>query len=309
MRLAAMMMALSFVARAAAPGMHIDLVSPAQGFVSSEGALKIAWAATGVLADSGAKVVLMVNGLTAQVTDANNGPGTLILGELSDGPYSVHIFLGEYDEVEGLSNVQSSALVECWVDQAGVLGEHPPPNPQAGMVEGFTPYKSATRRDAQPGRSPVIIFTYHCNRPDFVQLQAAALKQFILDDFKLIVINDAQSDEMRAAIDAASRSVGAESIHTPDYLDHSNPSIVVGRIVTWSMHDVALKRFNNSVVVLLEGDMFPIAPFAPLDFLSGFSVAGTQQGRRHATSGFLLKYVMYILTAPVYMGSRNEYNV
>lgn len=122
-------------------------------------------------------------------------------------------------------------------------------------------------------------------------LQAAAIRRFFLDEYILVVINDAQSEEMRSAIDGESQSIGAESIHTPDYLDHSDPSTVVGRIVTWSVQDIALKRFNDSVIMLLEGDIFPVAPFAPLDFLSGFSIAGTQQGRRHATTGFLLRYL------------------
>ena len=122
-------------------------------------------------------------------------------------------------------------------------------------------------------------------------LQAEALRTFILDQFTLLIINDAQSDEMCTAFSDASRSVGAESILTPSYLDHREPSKVVGRIVTWSMQEVALRRFNDSVVMLVEGDMFPVAPFSPLDFLSGYQIAGTQQGRRHASSGFLLRCV------------------
>ena len=275
-----------------AEAQHVDLVAPAQGFVSRDGSLRIEWVVAGVPGDGGAPhVVLMVNGMVAQVASASDASGSLLLSALSDGPYRVHVFLGQYDEYEGLSNVQSSALVECWLDATGVLGGVPPPNPQAGMVLGFTPYVPATRAGAQPGRGPVVVFTYHCNRPDFVKMQADALRKFILDDFTLLVINDAQSDEMRTAISEASMSVGAESILTSDYLDHSDPSQVVGRIVTWSVQEVALRRFNDSVVMLLEGDMFPVAPFSPLDFLAGYQIAGTQQGRRHASSGFLLRCV------------------
>jgi hypothetical protein len=238
------------------------------------------------------------DGMVTQVASAwgivdghASGGGSIMLGALSDGPYRVHVFLGQYDDLAGIRNVQSSALVECRVDATGVLGGVSPTNPEVGMVPGFTAYVPATLTGAQPGRGPVVVFTYHCNRPDFVKMQADALRHFMLDDFKLLVINDAQSDEMRTAISEASRSVGAESIITPDYLDHSDPSQVVGHIVTWSMQEVALQRFNDSVVMLLEGDMFPVAPFSPLDFLSGYHIAGTPQGRRHASSGFLLRYV------------------
>jgi hypothetical protein len=270
---------------------HVELVEPVQGFVSTNGTLRIKWAVAGgvLLADAGTPlhVVLMVNGMVAQVAGASNG--SLLLSALSDGMYRVQVFLGQY--IEHLTNVQSSALVECWVDTIGVLGGMPPPNPEAGMVQGFTPYVPATRAGAQPGRAPVVVFAYHCNRPDFVRMQADALRTFILDQFTLLIINDAQSDEMRTAISEASRSVGAESILTPSYLDHREPSKVVGRIVTWSMQEVALPRFNDSVVMLVEGDMFPVAPFSPLDFLSGYQIAGTQQCRRHASSGFLLRCV------------------
>ena len=275
---------------------RVQLVTPTQGFVSSVDALTITWVTTGVVAEGGnraLKLVLMVNGLTAQASEATSGHGeqSLRLNRLEDGMYRVHVVLGEYDDVEGLSKVQSSAFVECWVDSQGLLGGVPPVNPQAFMGLPFTPYAPARRRGARPSRLPVVIFAFHCNRPDFVILQARALKSFFLDDYTLIVINDAQSDDMRAVIAAAAESVGAEAISTPDYLDHSDPSSVVGKIVTWTMQEVALQRFNDSVVMLLEGDIFPVAHFSPLDFLEGYSIAGTQQGRRHHSTGFLLRYL------------------
>lgn len=51
------------------------------------------------------------------------------------------------------------------------------------------------------------------------------------------------------------------------------------------------QEYNSSVVFLLEGDMFPVAPFSPLSFLQGYGIAGTQQGFRHAKTGFLLRYL------------------
>ena len=129
---------------------HVELLAPAQGFVSRDGALRVEWAAKGVPDDKGAlRVVLMVNGLVAQVDDPRSAVGSLLLSALSDGQYRVHVFLGQYDEFEGLSNVQSSALVECWVDATGVLGGVAPLNPQAGMVPGFTAYVPATRTGAK----------------------------------------------------------------------------------------------------------------------------------------------------------------
>jgi hypothetical protein len=64
------------------------------------------------------------------VTEFGSETTSTELNELADGSYRLHIFLGEYDEIEGLSNVQSSALVECWVDNNGMLGAVAPVNPQ-----------------------------------------------------------------------------------------------------------------------------------------------------------------------------------
>jgi hypothetical protein len=33
---------------------------------------------------------------------------------------------------------------------------------------------------------------FHCNRPSFLALQAKALKRFMMDDYILVVIDDAQ---------------------------------------------------------------------------------------------------------------------
>ena len=112
-------------------GPHIELLEPAQGFVSGDGTLRATWAAKEVPSGgSKLKIVLMVNGLTAHVTEFGSETTSTELNELADGSYRLHIFLGEYDEIEGLSNVQSSALVECWVDNNGMLGAVAPVNPQ-----------------------------------------------------------------------------------------------------------------------------------------------------------------------------------
>ena len=92
---------------------RVELVTPRQGFVSSVDALTITWVTTGVVAEGGTralKLVLMVNGLTAQTSEATSGQGeqSLRLNRLEDGMYRVHVVLGEYDDVEGLSKVPVS---------------------------------------------------------------------------------------------------------------------------------------------------------------------------------------------------------
>jgi hypothetical protein len=89
-----------------------------------------------------------------------------------------------------------------------------------------------------------------------------------------------------------SAEVGAASVlPSPDWIDYSQPSKAVGQIVTWAVKEIAVKQYPNSIVFLLEGDMFPVAPFSPSTFLKGYDIAGTPQQREHAETGFILRYL------------------
>ena len=144
-------------------------------------------------------------------------------------------------------------------------------------ASGFVCSSAAER--AQPSR--LVVFSFHCNRADFVRLQGRALQKWMQDAYRWVVINDAQTPAVRAAIDEAAHSFGAESVHTPPGLSHGDASKVVGHIMTWAVQTVACQRFSDALLLLLEGDMFPVAAFSPHAFLEGHHIAGTLQSRLH----------------------------
>jgi len=270
----------------------IEILRPRQGDLVEEGSLIVEWRVRRAEenVDETQQVVIMVNGLVVHVSPAENG--LVSMQEVRAGVYlHVHAFLARYEEEEGITNVASASSVECKIISKERVKQDSQVQVEREPPYEYTPYVPANRSGEQPGREPVIIFTFHCNRPDLVLLQHRALSNFILDKFKMIVINDAQSEDTRSSIANASIQVGADHFLTPDYFDHSDPSYVVGKVVTWAVQEIALARYNDSVIFLLEGDLFPIAKFSPLHFIKGYNIAGTQQGRRHAKTGFLLRYL------------------
>jgi hypothetical protein len=245
----------------------VELLSPAQGDVHTGGVLQVKWRAGGVQlggGEEGTNVIVVVNGVTAKITDS--AEGALQFGEMPSGFYRVQVFLGRHSEDDGISDVRASALVECAVRGEGELDADWDQQRQlwdsGAGPEGFTPYvPAAVKGDA--ARAPVVIMVFHCNRPDLLRLQVAALERFMLDPFELLVVDDAPTPELRAQFAAAARHAGAEHLPTPDYFDHSVPSDVVGKVVTWAVQDVALPRYKDRVLFLLEGDMLPVPPRPP----------------------------------------------
>eukprot|EP00960_Hanusia_phi_P066868 766496-Hanusia_phi.AAC.2 len=227
----------------------IEILRPRQGDLVEEGSLIVEWRVRRAEenVDETQQVVIMVNGLVVHVSPAENG--LVSMQEVRAGVYlHVHAFLARYEEEEGITNVASASSVECKIISKERVKQDSQVQVEREPPYEYTPYVPANRSGEQPGREPVIIFTFHCNRPDLVLLQHRALSNFILDKFKMIVINDAQSEDTRSSIANASIQVGADHFLTPDYFDHSDPSYVVGKVVTWAVQEIALARYNDSVM-------------------------------------------------------------
>ena len=231
----------------------IQISRPKQGELIEEGSLMVEWKLKGLQEDTdqGLQVVIMVNGLVVHVSRPEDG--RVSMQDVRAGIFlHVHAFLAKYEEEEGITNVSSSSSIECKIISKEAMERLS--NEQAHGQRGnegpskYTPYIPANKSGEQPGREPVIIFTFHCNRPDLVLLQHKALSHFMLDEFKLIVINDAQAHDTRKEIERASLSVGADHFITPDYFDHSDPSYIVGKVVTWAVQEIALIKYNDSVM-------------------------------------------------------------
>lgn len=51
------------------------------------------------------------------------------------------------------------------------------------------------------GYATVRILTFHYNQPEFIEIQYKTLKKFLMDDFELIVFNDAKTPENEKGIE------------------------------------------------------------------------------------------------------------
>lgn len=58
----------------------------------------------------------------------------------------------------------------------------------------------------------VRILTFHYNKPDFIELQHRCLQKFMLDEYELIVFNDAATEENERAIRETCESLGIECV-------------------------------------------------------------------------------------------------
>ena len=93
------------------PSMH--LLSPLQGSYNGED-VEISWRCEKVSMNGiGAEAIIFVNGLKAH--SSLELQGTLMLQKLPQGTYRVDAMLAAYDEIDGLTNVTSTHVVEFHV--------------------------------------------------------------------------------------------------------------------------------------------------------------------------------------------------
>ena len=145
-------------------------------------------------------------------------------------------------------------------------------------------------------RERLVIFSFHCNRPDFLLLQARALEKFMLDDFMLVVIDDAKDPAVQAQFREFAANLGADYRETPDWGREKgrfagDVSVTHGKTLTWAMQEIAIKEHPSSLVFFIEGDMFPVAPFSVNTFMRGFDMAGLPQERKDIDICFVLRYL------------------
>ncbi len=114
----------------------------------------------------------------------------------------------------------------------------------------------------------ILILTYHHNRPDLIELQFNMLKKFLLDEFKMIVFNDAASVTMRRKIDTVCSQLKVESMQVPQEL-HTRKELPTvyggtgairhGNCINYSLRQRGFA--HDDIVLILDGDMFLIREF------------------------------------------------
>jgi hypothetical protein len=152
------------------------------------------------------------------------------------------------------------------------------------------------------------ILTFHYNQADFIEIQYKTLNKFLSDDFELIVFNDAKTEENEKAIEKVCSQYGIKCVrfkpewHLTDPLNHylksrleepstigiwgwsastsleeirNNPSVRHSHVIQYALDHYGYD--HDDIVVLMDGDNFPIQPVSIRGLLSSNDIVGFNQ--------------------------------
>lgn len=140
-----------------------------------------------------------------------------------------------------------------------------------------------------PISGKVILFTYCYNKPELIELQYKTFKQFLKDDYELIVVNDADNQSMRETIVATASQYNLKCINIPQeihnipYLDrptegplhfvrHQSPCTRNCNVVQYSLDIFDFTDID--FVALLDSDIFLIKNFSISEYVHQHALAG-----------------------------------
>ena len=122
------------------------------------------------------------------------------------------------------------------------------------------------------------IYTFH-NHPRFIKLQKLLFSKFIEDDYEYCVVNTADSYSMQESIRSECESNQVTNIELPFLNTHGTPSACNSIPLQWIWDNYIAKESNISVI--MDSDMFLLAPFNFTTFLEDNSIAGVINKRAH----------------------------
>lgn len=152
------------------------------------------------------------------------------------------------------------------------------------------------------------ILTFHYNRSCFLEMQCKLFNHFLIDDYELIVFNDARDSEEASLILEICNRYGVQCIRfdqenhltdplnfylenqlsRPDIRSHvlfhgfkasdiaENPSVRHCHVIQYALDHYGYD--HDDIVVVCDGDAFPIRPMSIRNLLQGYDIIGA---RRH----------------------------
>lgn len=150
----------------------------------------------------------------------------------------------------------------------------------------------------------VRFLTFHYNNPQFIEMQYKTFKKFMLDDYELIVFNDAKEPSTELAIMETCKKYDIQCVryeqqwHKEQSLNYQitewlkDPNIIdLHHFVSRDPQEIgnhasvrhchvikyAFENYgknHNDIVVIVDGDAFPIKPFSVRSLLSDCAMAG-----------------------------------
>lgn len=126
----------------------------------------------------------------------------------------------------------------------------------------------------------VTVYTFADKRPDFIKPQLECIKTFLGNNVSYEVINNGSTPALEYEIEKTCQSLGIYCRLTKK--DHSNPNQACAFPLNHMKEHLLGDALNQNVIpIILDSDMFPIAPFNVHKFMHGYNIAGTKQRRGH----------------------------
>jgi len=162
----------------------------------------------------------------------------------------------------------------------------------------------------------ITILSHHFNRPEFIELQYTSLKKYLLNDFELVIFNDAKDVEdytnfnnsnLKIEIDKMCYKYGIkciripQDIHTKPYLfrlaieDPNHPCCRCANVVQYSLNTYGFDK--TGIVMILDSDMFLGSYFDVQKYMENVDIAGLVQSR----TGDNNKIIEYIWNGIVFL--------
>lgn len=126
---------------------------------------------------------------------------------------------------------------------------------------------------------PVRVYTFSDFRADLIPYQYKALKAFLKEDFEFTVFNNTPDErrEVRDEIERVCRSLGIRHL----FVEEQNQRTVNeahAQAIHWGWQSV-IRREKSGFIILLDFDVFPLAPFSIETYMAGADIAGLPQSR------------------------------
>lgn len=144
--------------------------------------------------------------------------------------------------------------------------------------------------------TPVRILVPCYNRPKFIEIQNKLFGKFLLDDFQLIIFNDAESFDIKEQIKRVCLECGIQHVDVPQtvHRERQNAEMITGR-ASYRHAEViqfAMKGYGfgyDGILVLFDNDLFLIKSLSFSKLLGGNHIVGYKR-IPNEMSGDLVSY-------------------
>jgi hypothetical protein len=122
------------------------------------------------------------------------------------------------------------------------------------------------------------IFSFTFNRPDILEYQIRALKKFIIGEYDINIVYDTRDNEYYEQFKKICDDNEVNFYHHISQPGGS-PSFYNAQAIQWIYDTVIVEEDGDSIVMLLDHDMFLIEEFDVINELATYDVAGCLQSR------------------------------